>query len=269
MDFKGRVAVVTGGASGIGLACCREFAARNASVAVVDRNAPAAQAAAEEIRKRGGVAQHFAFDVSIPAEVGKGVQEIAGRLGGIDILVNNAGIQRYATVTTCTEEEWDLVMNVNLKSAFLVSKYAIPEMIRRGGGAIVNTGSVQSVTAASNSVHYVTSKHAILGLTRCIALDYAKHNIRANCVMPGAIDTPLLRNAIALEPEPEKVLEGCHRLHMRGRMGQPEEIARVIVFLASDLASFITGAAIPVDGGLLVPTGGMAAQAQPIGERKG
>jgi NAD(P)-dependent dehydrogenase (short-subunit alcohol dehydrogenase family) len=269
MDFKGRVAVVTGGASGIGLACCREFAARNASVAVVDRNAPAAQAAAEEIRKRGGVAQPFAFDVSIRAEVEKGVREIAGRLGGIDILVNNAGIQRYATVTTCTEEEWDLVMNVNLKSAFLVSKYAIPEMIRRGGGAIVNTGSVQSVTAASNSVHYVTSKHAILGLTRCLALDYAKHNIRANCVMPGAIDTPLLRNAIALEPEPEKVLEGCHQLHMRGTMGQPEEIARVIVFLASDLSSFVTGAAIPVDGGLLVPTGGMAAQAHAIGERKG
>ncbi len=268
MNFKGKVAVVTGGASGIGRASCREFAMRHAAVAVVDRNLTAAREAAAEIRKSEGDAAPFGIDVSVRAEVEKGVQEIVSRFGGIDILVNNAGIQRYATVTTCSEEEWDQVLNVNLKSAFLMSKYVIPEMIRRGGGAIVNTGSVQSVSAASNSVHYVTSKHAILGLTRCTALDYAKHNIRANCVMPGAIDTPLLRDVIALEPEPEKVLESCHRLHMRGKMGQPEEIARVIVFLASDLASFVTGAAIPVDGGLLVPAGGMAAQARAIGEKK-
>lgn len=268
MDFKGKVAVITGGASGIGLACCREFAVRHATVAVVDRNSTAAQEAAEEIRKNGGMAEHFGVDVSIRAEVEKGVQEIVSRLGKIDILVNNAGIQRYGTVTTCSEEEWDQVMNVNLKSAFLMSKYVIPEMIKQGGGAIVNTGSVQSVSAASNSVHYVTSKHAILGLTRCIALDYAKHNIRANCIMPGAIDTPLLRWAVSLEPNPERVIENSHQLHMRGKMGQPDEVAWVVVFLASELASFITGAAIPVDGGLLVPTGGMAAQVHAIGGGK-
>jgi NAD(P)-dependent dehydrogenase (short-subunit alcohol dehydrogenase family) len=167
-----------------------------------------------------------------------------------------------------TEEEWDEVLNVNLKSAFLMSKYVIPEMIKRGGGAIVMTGSVQSLTAQRNSVHYVVSKHGILGLARSIALDYGKYNIRANCVLPGAIDTPLLRWAASLDSHPEKVLADCDRLHIRGKMGQPEEVARVIVFLASDLASFVTGAAYAVDGGLLVPTGGMASQEAGMGATK-
>jgi NAD(P)-dependent dehydrogenase (short-subunit alcohol dehydrogenase family) len=151
-------------------------------------------------------------------------------------------------------------MDANLKSAFLMSKFAIPEMIRRGGGAIVITGSVQSVTAQRNSAHYVVSKHGLLGLTRSIALDYGSQNIRANCVMPGAIDTPMLRWAASLDSDPDRVLAACDQLHIRGKMGQPEEVARAIAFLASDLASFITGAAIPVDGGLLTPTGGMLSQ---------
>ena len=203
MDFQNKVVVVTGGASGIGLACCREFAQRHATVAVVDLDDKAGRRAAKELRQGGGRVEFFSFDVSKRAQVEAGVAKIAKKLGGIDILINNAGIQRYATATTCSEEEWDLVLNVNLKSAFLMSKYVIPVMIKRGGGAIVNTGSVQSVAAQSNSVHYVVSKHGILGLTRCLALDYAKQNIRANCVMPGAIDTPMLRWAVSLGPDPE------------------------------------------------------------------
>jgi len=188
------------------------------------------------------------------------IPDIVRRFGGIDVLVNNAGIQRYGTVTTIAEEQWDEVIDANLKSAFLMSKFAIPEMIKRGGGAIVITGSVQSVTAQRNSAHYVVSKHGLLGLTRSIALDYGSQNIRANCVMPGAIDTPMLRWAASLDSDPDRVLAACDRLHIRGKMGQPEEVARAIAFLASDLASFITGAAIPVDGGLLTPTGGMLSQ---------
>jgi NAD(P)-dependent dehydrogenase (short-subunit alcohol dehydrogenase family) len=153
-----------------------------------------------------------------------------------------------------------LVLNVNLKSAFLMSKYVIPVMVKRGGGAIVNTGSVQSVAAQRNSVHYVVSKHGILGLTRCLALDFARQNIRANCVMPGAIDTPMLRWSVSLAPDPEGTLAALNGIHMRGKMGKPEEVARVVAFLASDLASFITGAAITVDGGILVAIGGMAFQ---------
>ena len=128
------------------------------------------------------------------------------------------------------------MLSVNLKSAFLVSGYCIPEMLKRGGGAIVMTGSVQSVAAQRNSVHYVVSKHGLLGLARSIALDFGQQNIRANCVLPGAIDTPMLRWAASLDSHPDKVLEACDRLHIRGKMGQPEEVANVIVFLASDLA---------------------------------
>ena len=160
------------------------------------------------------------------------------------------------------------MLDINLKGAFLMSKYAIPQMIERGGGSIVITGSVQSVAAQRNSVHYVVSKHGLLGLTRCIAVDYGKQNIRANCVLPGAIDTPMLRWAANLDDNPEKVLEACDSLHVRGKMGQPEEVAHVIVFLASDQASFMTGSAVMVEGGLLVPVGGMAFQQSGTGSTK-
>src|SRR5690349_25098992 len=130
-------------------------------------------------------------------------------------------------------------MNMDCKRGFLMSKYAIPPMIERGGGAIVIRSSLKSVAAQRNSDHYVVSKHGLLGLTRCLALDYGKQNIRANCVLPGAIDTPMLRWAVDLDPNPNKVLDACDRLHIRGKMGRSEEVARVIVFLASDLASFI------------------------------
>jgi NAD(P)-dependent dehydrogenase (short-subunit alcohol dehydrogenase family) len=257
MNFSGKVVVVTGAGSGIGAACAREFAMRNAVVAMVDRKPLADREAGWP---DAAASEYFQADVSSRSEVEGLIPKIVRQLGGIDILVNNAGIQRYGSVTTISEEQWDEVMDANLKSAFLMSKFAIPEMIRRGGGAIVITGSVQSVTAQRNSAHYVVSKHGLLGLARSIALDFGSQNIRANCVMPGAIDTPMLRWAASLDANPDRVLEACDRLHIRGKMGRPEEVARVIAFLASDLASFITGAAIPVDGGLLTPTGGMLSQ---------
>jgi NAD(P)-dependent dehydrogenase (short-subunit alcohol dehydrogenase family) len=268
MDFKGKVAIVTGGGSGIGKACSQEFIEKNAAVAVVDRDAKTGKETAAELKKKGGRAEFFQVDVSSAAEVEKLIPEVAAAFGGIDILVNNAGIQRYGTVTTVSEEEWDEVMNINLKGAFLMSKYAVPQMIARGGGSIVITGSVQSVAAQRNSVHYVVSKHGLLGLTRCIALDFGKQNIRANCVLPGAIDTPMLRWAANLDSHPEKVLEACDSMHLRGKMGQPEEVAHVIVFLASDQASFMTGSAVMVEGGLLVPVGGMAFQESGTGSTK-
>jgi NAD(P)-dependent dehydrogenase (short-subunit alcohol dehydrogenase family) len=260
MDFTGKVAVVTGGASGIGAACAQAFSERHASVAVVDRDAEAGERTVGRLRETNRAAEFFAADVSDAFQIGRVAGAIVKRFGGIDVLASNAGIQRYGTVTTLTEQEWDEVMNINLKAAFLLTKRIIPEMLKRGGGSIVLTGSVQSVSAVRNSVHYVVSKHGLLGLARSIALDYAKENIRANCVMPGAIDTPMLRWAASLDPNPATVLESCDRLQMRGTMGRPEEVAQVIAFLASDLASLVTGAAIAVDGGLLVPAGGMAFQ---------
>lgn len=268
MDFSGKVVVITGGGSGIGQACAHEFADRGAAVAVVDRDAKAGEHTVSELRGKNQRAEFFQADTSVRAQVESVVPEIAARLGGIDVLAINAGIQRYGTVTTISEEEWDEVMNVNLKSAFLMSKYAIPRMIERGGGAIVLTGSVQSVAAQRNSVHYVVSKHGLLGLTRCLALDYGKQNIRANCVLPGAVDTPMLHWSADLNPHPDQVLDACDRLHVRGKMGRPEEVARVIVFLASELASFVTGSAVMVDGGLLVPIGGMAFQESGTGATK-
>lgn len=268
MNFKGKVVVVTGGASGIGEACVREFAARNAAVAMVDCKAGAGQKTISELRGRGASVEYFQADVGSRAQVERLIPEVVARFGAIDVLVNNAGIQRYGSATTTSEEEWDEVMSVNLKGAFLMSRSAIPEMIKRGGGAIVMTGSVQSLTAQQNSLAYVVSKHAILGLTRSIALDFGKQNIRANAVLPGAIDTPMLRWAASRDNHPEKVLAGCDRLHIRGTMGRPEEVACVIVFLASDLASFVTGGAYAVDGGLLVPAGGMAFQEAGLGAPK-
>ncbi len=268
MDFKDKAVIVTGGGSGIGRACVEEFAKRNAKVALVDRDAESSGKVVNELQKNGAHIEYFQADISDRKQVEGMIAEIGSSFGRLDVLVNNAGIQRYGTVTTMSEEEWDEVMNVNLKGAFLMTKYAIPEMIKSGGGSIVITGSVQSAFAQRNSAHYVVSKHALLGLTRAIAVDYGKQNIRANCVMPGAIDTPMLRWSAALDPHPEKVLEACDKLHVRGKMGRPEEVARVILFLASEDASFVTGAGIPVDGGLTVPVGGMAFQESGTGAVK-
>jgi NAD(P)-dependent dehydrogenase (short-subunit alcohol dehydrogenase family) len=269
MDFRGKVVVVTGGGSGIGQACCREFVKRSAAVAVVEYDVNAGRQTAEELRRGGGAIEFFGADISKESQVKATTSAIVAQFGGIDILVNNGGVQRFGMVTTISEEEWDEVLNINLKGAFLMSKHAIPEMTKRGGGAIIMMGSVQSLSAQRNSVQYVVSKHGILGLARSIALDYAKQNILANCVLPGAIDTPMLRWAASLDANPERAIAECHRLHMRGKMGQPEEVAHVVVFLASDLASFVTGSAVTVDGGFLVPAGGMAFQESGTGATKG
>jgi NAD(P)-dependent dehydrogenase (short-subunit alcohol dehydrogenase family) len=182
------------------------------------------------------------------------------KYGGIDILVSNAGIQEYGDVLTTTEGAWDRLMGINLKGCFLTAKFAVPHMLARGNAAIVVVGSVQSMTAIGNSVAYVTAKHGLLGLTRAMALDYARKGIRVNCVCPGAIDTPMLRWAASLDADPENVIRACDRMHAMGRIGRSVEVANAIVYLASPLASFITGAALLVDGGMLVPAGGMGFQ---------
>jgi NAD(P)-dependent dehydrogenase (short-subunit alcohol dehydrogenase family) len=268
MDFTGKIIIVTGGGSGIGQACCSEFADRHGTVAIVDRDEKGGHETQRQIAAQNRRAEFFHADVSSDSQVQELIRKIVNRMGGVDVLVNNAGIQRYGTATTTSEVDWDEVLDINLKGAFLMARYAIPEIIRRGGGAIVNTASVQSVTAQRNSLAYVVSKHGLLGLTRCLALDYAKEGIRANCVLPGAIDTPMLRWAASLDDHPERVIDACNRLHPIGRMGTPEEVARAIVFLASDAASFVTGVALPVEGGLLTPTGGMMFQESGTGAKK-
>ncbi|HEX6880878.1 MAG TPA: SDR family oxidoreductase, partial [Terriglobales bacterium] len=154
------------------------------------------------------------------------------------------------------------------KGCFLVSKYCVPHMLKKSSGAIVVVGSVQSMSAIGGSAAYVTAKHGLLGLVRAMALDYAQKGVRVNCVCPGAIDTPMLRWAASLDPNPQKVIETCDRMHAMGRIGRPEEVADAIAYLASDAASFITGAALLVDGGMLVPAGGMGFQESGTGAAK-
>jgi NAD(P)-dependent dehydrogenase (short-subunit alcohol dehydrogenase family) len=259
LDFTGKVAVVTGGAMGIGESTARKLAQLGASVAIFDIDRDMGPKTAAAITKNGGICDFFLCDVSIGSDVSQAIDVVVEKYGAIDILVSNAGIQLYGDAVTTSEEEWDRLMGINLKGCFLTAKYLVPHMLERGG-AIVIVGSVQSMTAISNSIAYVASKHGLLGLTRAMSLDYAQKGIRVNCVCPGAIDTPMLRWAAGLSDDPEKVIQTCSRMHPLGRIGKPEEVADAIVYLASRMASFITGTALVVDGGMLVPAGGMGFQ---------
>jgi NAD(P)-dependent dehydrogenase (short-subunit alcohol dehydrogenase family) len=265
MQMKGKVAVVTGGAAGIGQASARKLCELGARVAILDRDAKAASESVTALEKSGYSACYFPCDVSVESQVEKAISATVARYGGLHVLVSNAGIQRYGDVVTTTPELWDETMAVHVKGCFHATKYAIPAMVASGGGAIVIVASVQSFTAVNNSVAYVAAKHALLGITRAIALDFASRNIRANCVCPGAIDTPMLRATADRTGTPQEMLAAIARMHALGRIGRPQEVANAVAFLASDDASFITGTSLIVDGGLLVPTGGMGFQESGVG----
>lgn len=243
--FDNKVAVVTGAAMGIGEATAEAFAAEGAVVVLLDLNDTAGEVAS----RIGGASFFVKCDVANASAVEGAFEEIARRVGGVDILVNNAGIQRYGTVTETTEEDWDLVMGVNLKSAFLCARQAIPQMRVRGGGVVVNISSVQAFLSQQNVAAYTTSKTALLGLTRSLAVDFAP-DIRCVAVCPGTVDTPMLREAIKLSPDPQEVLEECTAMHPLQRIGSPEEVAGLILYLASPAAGFITGQTFRIDGGL-------------------
>jgi NAD(P)-dependent dehydrogenase (short-subunit alcohol dehydrogenase family) len=246
MSLKDRVALITGGAKGIGLATAKVFSREGARVVIGDRDSSAGQQAVETL---GPGSAFIRADVSKADDIKQLVEGVAARFGRIDFLINCAGIIRYATAVTCTEEEWDEVLNVNLKSSFLCSKYVIPVMKKSTGGVIINVASAQAHISSSNMVHYTTSKSALLGLTRSLAIDFAP-SIRAIAVCPGTIDTPMARNAWATSGNPEGVLQDSIDMHVLKRIGRPEEVAELIVFLCSDKATFITGQYIRIDGGL-------------------
>ena len=243
MRLKGRAAVVTGAGQGIGAAVARLFAKEGAGLILADiRSGPVNELVAE-IRAGGAKALFVQTDVTSDADCRRMVDAAVERYGTLDILVNNAGIAGKGTVTEVAEEFWDRVMAVNLKSVFLASRHAVPHMERGGGGSIVCIASVAGVTGEKGQVAYNTSKHGVIGLVRCMAFDHAPAGIRVNAVCPGAINTPLLS---PLTAERRTRLEG---MHLMGRLGEPEEIARAVLHLASDESSFTTGAAYFVDGG--------------------
>ncbi len=247
-DFKGRVAIVTGAANGIGAACARLFAASGAAVALWDVDAAAAQVRAGELAGAGGRAQAFACDVARGAEVATALAATISAFGRVDILVNNAGIFRAAEFLDIAEDDWDAVIDVNLKGAFLVGQAVARAMAATGGGAIVNMSSVNGVTAIPSIASYNASKGGIDQLTRAMALALADRGVRVNAVAPGTIATELARKAVLGSEEAKARI--MSRTPLR-RLGEPAEVAAVCAFLASDAASYMTGEVVYVDGGRL------------------
>jgi NAD(P)-dependent dehydrogenase (short-subunit alcohol dehydrogenase family) len=246
LDLKGKVAFVTGGASGIGEACSLMLANQGAAVAVVDLKLDTAQSVADQINSKGGKAIALAADVSDEAQVAKAVNDTVAQLGRLDIAVNNAGIGGdQAPTADQTVEGWRKVISINLDGVFYCMKNQIPQMLKTGGGSIINMASILGQVGFANSAGYVAAKHGVVGLTKSAALEYATEKIRVNSVGPGFINTPLLS---AL---PKEALKPIAQLHAVKRLGESEEVAALVTFLASDEASFITGNYYAVDGGYL------------------
>ena len=259
MSLQNKVTLITGGAKGIGLATAEIFMREGAHVIIADRDRHAGLAAVEKLGK-GSI--FLEADVSKASEVQQMITQGFAHFGRIDFLINNAAIIKYATAETCSEEDWDEVMNVNLKAAFLCSKYAVP-LMKRNGGVIINVASAQSHISSSNMVHYTTAKSALLGLTRSLAIDFAP-GIRAIAVCPGTIDTPMARNAWATSADPERVHRDSIDMHILKRIGSPQEVGELIVFLCSDKSTFITGQSIRIDGGLGIDVPGSVDNAEQI-----
>lgn len=252
--FLDQVIIITGGAKGIGEASAIAFAQEGGKVAIADIDENAGQNVIEQIKDKGGKAIFVNCDVSNSNDVQKLVNKVRDNFGGVDVLYNNAGVVRYGTVVDLSEEDWDYQININLRASFLTCKYTIPEMIKRGGGAIVNTTSAQAFASQETVAAYAASKGAIVSFTNTVALDHAKDNIRCNCIAPGSIQTPMLDDAAQLfrpKGNPTQVIKEWGDLHPLKRVGRAEEVAKMVLFLASDDSSFCTGGCYRIEGGLL------------------
>ncbi|OYU07370.1 MAG: short-chain dehydrogenase [Pseudomonas sp. PGPPP1] len=246
MKLKDKVALITGAGAGIGEATARLFAQEGAKVVVADRNIELALAVAESI---GPQALAVQVDVAITAQVKAMVEKTVAHFGGLDILVNNAGFGTLGTVVTVDEDTWDQVIDVNLKGVFLCSKFAIPEIVRGGGGAVVNLASTISVVGIKDRAAYVAAKGGVAALTRAMALDHALEGVRVNSVAPGVIASSYYDKIFESVPDPVAFKKGLEARSPLNKMGEPIDIANMILFLSSDDSSFATGAMFTVDGG--------------------
>jgi NAD(P)-dependent dehydrogenase (short-subunit alcohol dehydrogenase family) len=249
MRLANKVALITGGTSGIGEATAVLFAKEGAKVAITGRNEKRGHAVTEQIAKDGGQAIFIRTDVRLTADCRRAVDETVHAFGQLDILFNNAGIFYAHTALECSEEEWDEQLDINLKGAFLMSKFALPPMIGQGSGVIINNSSGWGLVGGDRAVAYCASKGGMVLMTKAMAIDHGRQGIRVNCICPGDVDTPMLPADARLRGlKWEEYLAGCATRAM-GRIGTPEEIARAVLFLASEDSSFMTGAALVVDGG--------------------
>ncbi|MGB9674309.1 MAG: SDR family NAD(P)-dependent oxidoreductase [Anaerolineales bacterium] len=247
--LKDKVAIITGGASGIGKATALLFAEEGAHLVIVDVNEAAGISVMNEIKAKGVPCIYIFADVTNANHCQNVVNKTLDNFGGIDILFNNAGIIRRANVVETSEEEWDKVMDVNVKSIFLMSKFVIPIMEKAGGGSIINTASGWGLKGGEKAVAYCASKGAVVNMTRAMAIDHGRQNIRVNCICPGDTDTPMLRHEAHQLGQDESLFLAEAADRPLGRYAQAHEIANVVLFLASDAASYVTGAAYVVDGG--------------------
>jgi NAD(P)-dependent dehydrogenase (short-subunit alcohol dehydrogenase family) len=248
--FAGKVALVTGGSSGIGQATAVAFAREGAKVVVGDLNVEGGEETIKLIQASGSDGLFVKTDVAREVDVKMLVETTVATYGRLDYACNNAGIEELPSpLTEQTEDTFDKIINVNVKGVWLGMKYQIPQMLQNGGGAIVNISSAAGLVGFPGLPIYSASKHAVIGLTKCIALEYAKSGIRVNSICPGAIQTPMLTNVSKASPE---IVEGAVQMHPLGRIGQPEEIADGVVWLCSDKAAFITGHTLVIDGGYVI-----------------
>jgi len=249
MRLKDKVALVTGGTSGIGEATALLFSKEDAKIAITGRNQDRGASVVQQIKQQGRDALFIKADVSLAADCRRVVDETVRTFGRLDILFNNAGVFYPQTALECSEQQWDEQINVNLKGTFLMSKFALPSMIAQGQGVIINNSSGWGLVGGDHAVAYCASKGGVVLMTKAMAIDHGRQGIRVNCICPGDVETPMLpADAKMRGLSWDKYLQDCNNRPM-GRIGSPDEIAKAVLFLSSDDSSFMTGAALVVDGG--------------------
>ena len=251
LNFKGKVVVVTGVGSGIGAAVSDSFAACGATVVGLEQDPESLKRSAARIANAGGTFHPISADVSSEADVSKAFRQISDKFETVDTLVNNVGVEFYKQFVDVAVADWDRQMAINLRSVFLCCSNVVPAMIKRGHGCIINTASVQAFATTGQTAPYAAAKAGVLGLTRDMARDLGVYNIRVNGICPGCIETPMMDRSLSRDPNPNSAKGKMESAIPLRRLGKPQEIAKVVLFLASDLASYVSGVGLLVDGGLL------------------